>query len=74
VAQVAPLPLGQGVAQCLVRVCYAPASLVECHTRPDQGKQAIPQEGCVMLQFTHLGDNLARLSLLSTHRGMGRSS
>jgi len=69
VDQVAPLPQGQGVAQCLVRVCYAPVTLVECHTRPGQGRQG----GSGML-FIHLGDNLARPSLLSILKGMARSS
>jgi len=69
VDQVAPLPQGQGVAQCLVRVCYAPVTLVECHTHPGQGRQG----GYGML-FIHLGGNLVGPSLHNILRGMARSS
>ena len=71
--QVAPLPPDLGVAQGLARVCCAPVSLEECHTRPDQGRLAIPQGEFDMLQFIPLGDNQARLSLLSILRGMVQS-
>ena len=69
----APLPPGLGVAQCLVRVCCAPVSLEECHTRPGQGRLATPQGGSDMLLSTPLGDSQAKHSQLSTIRGMDKS-